>query len=183
MGEKSTDRFNKAEECIGRERMKIKHTKELDTGTSLLVQRLRLCLPIQEVLVQSLAGELSSPMPCGPKTKNVTNSFKTFKMVHIKKKIRYWNLKYEKEGSSGGGQYLGCGHGSGAQKKRKRAGPYKTVVCVECTHRQSSHPGRPRSRTGVKDSSPATKCSRNVGHCNVIGDKKGNKSIPVAGHL
>ena len=63
-------------------------------GTSLLVQWLRLHLPMQGVQVQSLARELGSHMPCGRKTKTwnrnniLTNSIKTLKMVHIKKKKR-----------------------------------------------------------------------------------------------
>ena len=38
-------------------------------GTSLLVQWLRLHLPMQGVQVQSLARELGSHIPCGQKTK------------------------------------------------------------------------------------------------------------------
>ena len=37
--------------------------------TSLVVQWLRLCLPMQEVRVRSLVGELRSHMPRGQKTK------------------------------------------------------------------------------------------------------------------
>ena len=62
------------------------------TGTSLVVQWLGLRLPLQEVQVRSLVGELGSHMPRGQKNniKNrsniVTSSVKTLKMVHIKKK-------------------------------------------------------------------------------------------------
>ena len=58
------------------------------------VQWLRLRLPEQEVWVQSLARELRSPMPHSQKTETenindiVTNSIKTLKMAHIKKKKR-----------------------------------------------------------------------------------------------
>ena len=38
-------------------------------GASLVVQWLELCLPIQEMQVQSLVGELRSHMPHGHKTK------------------------------------------------------------------------------------------------------------------
>ena len=63
-------------------------------GTSVIVQWLRLHLPIQEVQVPSLARELRSHMPRGQKTKTqnrsniVTNSIKTLKMVHIKKMFK-----------------------------------------------------------------------------------------------
>ena len=63
-------------------------------GTSLVVQWLRLRLPVQPVRVRSLVGELRSHMPQGPKTKtenrsnSVTNSVKTLKMVHIKKNLK-----------------------------------------------------------------------------------------------
>ena len=61
--------------------------------TSLVVQWLRLHLPVQGVQVQSLVGELRSHMPQGQKTKTsnrsniVTNPIKTLKMVHVKKII------------------------------------------------------------------------------------------------
>ena len=62
----------------------------LISGTSLVVQWLRFCLPMQEVQVQFLVGELRSPCASWPKTQNinsrsniVTHSVKTFKMVHI----------------------------------------------------------------------------------------------------
>ena len=38
-------------------------------GTSLVVQWLRFCLPMQGLQVQSLVRELRSHMPCGQKTK------------------------------------------------------------------------------------------------------------------
>ena len=53
------------------------------------VQWLRLCLPAQEVWVQSLARELRSHMPHSQKTETenindiVTNSIKTLEIVHI----------------------------------------------------------------------------------------------------
>ena len=43
--------------------------KKNEIGTSLLVQWLRLRLPMQGVRVQSLVGELRSHMPRGQKTK------------------------------------------------------------------------------------------------------------------
>ena len=52
-----------------------------------------LILPVQGVWVQSLVRELRPHMPQGPKNQNtnnrsniVTNSIKTFKMIHFKKK-------------------------------------------------------------------------------------------------
>ncbi|MDP1051206.1 hypothetical protein, partial [Klebsiella quasipneumoniae] len=69
---------------------KIIFFKSLNIETSLTVQRLRLCLPLQGLWVLYLAGELRSYMPCSKKPKHkiegvVTNSTKTFKMFHIKK--------------------------------------------------------------------------------------------------
>ena len=57
-------------------------------GTSLVVQWLRPCLPMQGVRVRPLVRELRSHMPLGQKARNntVTNSIKTLKMVHILKK-------------------------------------------------------------------------------------------------
>ena len=64
-----------------------------DWGTSLIVQWLRLLLPMHRMPVWSLVRELKSHMPCGQKNQNiknrskiVTKSIKTLKMVHIKKK-------------------------------------------------------------------------------------------------
>ena len=63
--------------------------------TSLVVQWLRLCLPMQGVWVWSLVWELSSHMPHDQKTKTqnrsntVTNSMKTLKMAHIKKSLTW----------------------------------------------------------------------------------------------
>ena len=63
-------------------------------GTSLVVQWLRPCLPMQGLWVQSLVRELRSHMPCMPKAKTynrsniVTNSIQTLKMVLIKKQNR-----------------------------------------------------------------------------------------------
>ena len=56
-----------------------------------MVQWLRLCLPMQEVQVPSLAGELRFHRLRGQKNKIknrsriVVNSIKTLKIVHIKK--------------------------------------------------------------------------------------------------
>ena len=58
------------------------------------VQSHELHLPMQEVGVQFLVGELRSCMPCSQETKVynkssvATNSVKTLKMVHVKKKKR-----------------------------------------------------------------------------------------------
>ena len=63
-------------------------------GTSLVVWWFRLCLPMQKLWVQFLAGELRPPphpLSRGLKTKMcnwsniITNSIKTWKMVHTKK--------------------------------------------------------------------------------------------------
>jgi len=65
---------------------------ETEPGTSLAVQWLRLPLPLQRVWVQSLVRELKSHMSQGQKPEHkttgniVTNSIKTLKMIHIKKK-------------------------------------------------------------------------------------------------
>ena len=68
-------------------------------GTCLVIQWLRLHLPIHGVWVWSLVGELTSHLPHGPKTENIKqvqycNKFnKDFKkMARIKKK----NLKKKK---------------------------------------------------------------------------------------
>ena len=45
--------------------------KNMLTVSSLVVQRLRLCLPMQEVRVRSLFGELISSMPGGQKLKEI----------------------------------------------------------------------------------------------------------------
>ena len=66
--------------------------EETEPGTSLAVQWLRLPLPLQRVWVQSLVRELKSHMSQGQKPEHkttgniVTNSIKTLKMIHIKKK-------------------------------------------------------------------------------------------------
>ena len=64
-------------------------------GTSLEVQQL-IGLPVQGVSVQSLVRELRSYIPQGHKTWNrssiVTNSIKTLKMFHIKKKKKSKNI-------------------------------------------------------------------------------------------
>ena len=54
-------------------------------GTSLAVQWLGLCLPVQGVWVRFLVRGLRPHMPYGLKSNIVTNSIKTFLMVHIKK--------------------------------------------------------------------------------------------------
>ena len=61
-------------------------------GTSLEVQWLRPCFPMQGVQVRSLVGELGSHTPRDQKTKCkrsniVTNSIKTLKIAHIKKNL------------------------------------------------------------------------------------------------
>ena len=63
-----------------------------DVGTSLVVQWLKLHLPMQGVRVQSLVGELRSYKTQGQKSQNINNrsnivktSIKTSKMVLIKK--------------------------------------------------------------------------------------------------
>ena len=64
------------------------------SGTSLVVQGLRLCFPMQGVWVQSLVRERKSHVPRSQKMetlkekqKQYCNKFtKYFKMVHIKKK-------------------------------------------------------------------------------------------------
>ena len=79
------------------------HTRMINTGTSLMVQWLRLHHPMQGVWVWSLVQELRSHMPRGQKNKTwngsnvVTNSIKTLKVVHIKKgkifkKKEWWDL-------------------------------------------------------------------------------------------
>ena len=66
-------------------------TLKTTLGTSLVVQELRLHLPLQGMHVQSLVRELGSHMACGQKTKTenrsnvVTNPINTLNMVHIKK--------------------------------------------------------------------------------------------------
>ena len=69
-------------------------------GTSLEIQWLSPHLPMQAVLVWSLVGELKFPQASCPtlqkkqnrnnRSKIVTNSVKTLKMVHIKKKKKIW---------------------------------------------------------------------------------------------
>ena len=62
-------------------------TFKIISGTSVVVQWLRFCLPVQAVQVQFLVGELGTSWP---KTQNinnrsntVTHSIKTFKMAHL----------------------------------------------------------------------------------------------------
>ena len=45
------------------------HKSRSQAGTSLAVQWLRLCLPMQGLWVRSLVGKLRSHMPCGQKPK------------------------------------------------------------------------------------------------------------------
>ena len=79
-------------------------SQEKHLGTSMVAQGLRLHLSMQGVQVQSLLRELRFPHAWGPKTKTknrnniVTNSMKTFKMVHIKKKKKKhlsWGLQIQ----------------------------------------------------------------------------------------
>ena len=65
-------------------------------GTSLVVQWLRPCLPMQGVRVRPLVRELRSHMPLGQKARNntVTNSIKTLKMVNILKKKKKSGLHW-----------------------------------------------------------------------------------------
>ena len=62
-------------------------SESLTSGTSLVVQWLRLHLPVQGVWIRSMVRELSSHMPCHQKTKIenrsniVKNSMKTLKVV------------------------------------------------------------------------------------------------------
>ena len=48
---------------------KVTFKNECSDGTSQMVQRLRLCLPVQRAQVQTLVRELRSHVPWGPKTK------------------------------------------------------------------------------------------------------------------
>ena len=70
--------------------------KEGPLRTSLVVQGLGLCLPLQGVQVRSLVRELRNHMPSSQKTKTqnrsyiATNSTKTLKMVHIKQTNKPW---------------------------------------------------------------------------------------------
>ena len=81
--------------------------KYLHGGTSLVVQRLRLHLPMQEVWVRSLVGNLDPTWFMAKITKHKTgniviNSIKILKMVHIKN-----NLKKKKELSWGSLSHFG----------------------------------------------------------------------------
>jgi len=63
--------------------------KKITLGTSLVVQGLGFCLPMQGVQFPSLVGELRSHVPLGQKTKTanrnniVTNLIKTFKKISL----------------------------------------------------------------------------------------------------
>ena len=59
-------------------------------GTSLVAQWLRLCLPVQEVYVRSLFGELRPHMPRGQKTKTETICDK-FNKDFLKEKNKYYH--------------------------------------------------------------------------------------------
>ena len=67
------------------------------------VQWLKLCLPMQELQVQSLGEELRSHVPLCQKVKTenrsniVKNSIKTLKMAHIKKVFKQFIVKKEKK--------------------------------------------------------------------------------------
>ena len=74
--------------------MEKKKKKKRNRETSLVVQRLRLHLPMKRVRVRFLVGKLRSHMLPGQKNQNINNrgnivinSIETLKMVHIKKKI------------------------------------------------------------------------------------------------
>ena len=68
-------------------------SKKSSMGTALLVQWLRLHLPVQREQFQSLVRELRSHMPCGqkPRTKNrsniVTNPVNALKIVLIRNNL------------------------------------------------------------------------------------------------
>ena len=87
-----------------KEKQKFHHQKWMIAGTSLVVQWLRLGLPMQGVGVQSLVRELRSHVPHGQKIKTqnrsntVANSIKTLKIFHIKNKnLKKKNCKLETE--------------------------------------------------------------------------------------
>ena len=77
--------------CRYKSTLQYNGIRKILVETLLVVQRQSLCLPMQEVGVQSLVWKLRSHMPLGQKTKakkrsnGVTNSIKTLKMIHIKK--------------------------------------------------------------------------------------------------
>ena len=70
-------------------------------GTSLAVQQLGLCLPMQGMWIQSLVGKLRSHMPIGKtpaykQQKQYCNKFnKDFKMAHIKKHLEKKQEKFK----------------------------------------------------------------------------------------
>ena len=74
-----------------------------EQGTSLVIQWLRLCLPMQDVHVWSLVGQVRSPHTSAkkPKTWNrsniVTNLIQNLKMAHLQKPLK----KKKKEVSKG----------------------------------------------------------------------------------
>ena len=92
-------------------------TEDIQMGTSLAVQWLRLCLPMQGVQVRSLLQKLRSHMPRGQKnkTKNrsstVTSSIKTLKVVHIQKK-RHTNGQQAHEKMLNNTSHLGNANGN-----------------------------------------------------------------------
>ena len=70
--------------------------KKVNLGTSLMVQWLGLCLPIQKMWIQSLVGDLRSHMPHGRKYKteailliNSVNTFKKKKDILVFRKLLY----------------------------------------------------------------------------------------------
>ena len=75
-------------------------SQEKHLGTSMVAQGLRIYLSMQGVQVKSLLRELRFPHAWGPKTKtqnrnNVTNSMKSLKMVHIKKKKEHLSWGFQ----------------------------------------------------------------------------------------
>ena len=69
--------------------MELSRQEHCNRGTSLAVQWLRLCLPIQGVQVQSLVREPRSHMPCSQKNKEKQYCNKFNK--DLKKKKEYCN--------------------------------------------------------------------------------------------
>ena len=61
--------------------------KKVNLGTSLMVQGLGLCLPMEKMWIQSLVGDLRSHMPHGQKYKTeailLINSVNTLKKIGI----------------------------------------------------------------------------------------------------
>ena len=121
------------------------------SGTSLVVQRLILHLPMQGVQFQSLVTEPRSYMPCSQKAKTlnrnniITNSIKTLKLDHIKKilkknKVLYLEYKFIFTSREWGGvACLATGSGMGAWSA-------KSIKCQEFKKYQREHWSRARHR-------------------------------------